>query len=153
MPFSIKRLTTKWNSNLNQYTSFNHNRIKLFVTTCNNRTNWNIISKWEDTPFISFLTLIEKITWMIWDPKLAKAVYKIKWLTGLHLENVRLKNTKIYDSPDTCKKGECSYFTNISLTMIYFSHQGVNVTNRLGDLCLQLLCAGAQKLMQYVRKI
>lgn len=111
MPFSIKRLTTKWNSNLNQYTSFNHNRIKLFVTTCN-RTNWNIISKWEDTPFISFLTLIEKITWMIWDPKLAKAVYKIKWLTGLHLENVRLKNTKIYDSPDTCKKGECSYFTS-----------------------------------------
>lgn len=37
--------------------------------------------------------------------------------------------------------------------MIYFSHQAVNVTNRLGDLCLQLLCAGAQKLMQYVRKI
>lgn len=107
----IKRLTTKWNSNLNQYTSFNHNRIKLFVTTCNS-TNWNIISKWEDTPFISFLTLIEKITWMIWDPKLAKAVYTIKWLTGLHLENVRLKNTKIYDSPDTCKKGECSYFTS-----------------------------------------
>lgn len=124
MPFSIKRLTTKWNSNLNQYTSFNHNRIKLFVTTCN-RTNWNIISKWEDLLlrliiiakakpflFISFLTLIEKITWMIWDPKLAYAVYKIKWLTGLHLENVRLKNTKIYDSPDTCKKGQCSYFTS-----------------------------------------
>lgn len=93
-----------------------------------NSINWNIILKWEDLLlrfiiivkvkfflFIFFLILIEKIIWMIWDLKLVKVVYKIKWLMGLYLENVRLKNIKIYDSLDICKKGECLYFMSFFL--------------------------------------
>lgn len=52
---------------------------------------------------------------MIWDLKLVMVVYKIKWLMGLYLENVRLKNIKIYDSLDICKKGECLYFMSFFL--------------------------------------
>lgn len=43
------------------------------------------------------------------------------------------------------QKGTVFVFHELSLTMIYFSHQAVNVTNRLGDLCLQIaLCRCAE---------